>query len=289
MNVDRRTLEASKALRWVSRALVCGHRDGDRSSMVRGRGVEFADYRPYAPGDDLRLVDWNVYGRLEQMVVRLFHEDRVMGIRIVLDCSSSMAAHHSEKADFGANIAAVLSLVALKHRDTVHFLFAGTQVPTPEVYGHDLRQFPKLLRSIEATEAEGPDCLLDTLQRGQRTGVKDMVVVISDGFWEPERRDVLLKAIAKSGRQATLFHVLSDADRVPQLRDGQVIQDAETGARKTVRWDMTAQRLHAEEFERWSQGIKTRCRRLGVRYLPCPTNRPLLEPLTHGQVLGVSV
>ena len=57
---------------------------------------EFADYRPYVPGDDLRLVDWNVYGRLKQMVVRLFHEDRVMGIRIVLDCSASMVAHRGE-------------------------------------------------------------------------------------------------------------------------------------------------------------------------------------------------
>ena len=116
-----------------------------------------------------------------------------------------------------------------------------------------------------------------------------MVVVISDGFWAPQRRDGVLKAIAKSGRQSALFHVLSDADRIPQIRDGQMIQDAETGARQTVRWDTAAQRLHGEEFERWSHGIKTQCRRLGVRYLPCLTNRPLLEPLTHGHVLGVSV
>ena len=179
-------------------------------------------------------------------------------------------------------------MVGLEHRDTVHLMFAGENVDTSEVTGHDLRAFPRLLQAIESTTPSGVDCVLETVTRAQRFGSKDLVVVISDGYWTPDRRDRVLKTVAMSGHHAVLFHVLSEADRVPKLVDGQSIQDAETGQRRTIRWDAAAQRAHAEARERWQSELQAQCRRLGVRYLPCATHSSFLDALRRGDVVGVS-
>ena len=125
MKVDRKLLNDLGALRVGLPGLALGPQLGDRRSPHRGRGMEFADHRPYRPGDDLRLVDWNVYNRLRTVLVRLFHEDRNLHLGICLDCSGSMGAGSPRKADHAATLAAALSLIGLRERDTVTLSLAG--------------------------------------------------------------------------------------------------------------------------------------------------------------------
>src|SRR5690606_16952271 len=108
-----------RSLRLAARGPASGARQGDRRSAVRGRGLEFADHRPYSAGDDLRRVDWNVYARLRTVLVRLYHEDRNLSVRICVDASASMAFGTPRKADHAAELAAGLALVALLVRDDV--------------------------------------------------------------------------------------------------------------------------------------------------------------------------
>ena len=84
MRIDRSIFAGLDALRLAAPLPTSGGRPGDRRSRARGRGVELADFRPYTPGDDLRLVDWNVFARLEQVLVRLFHEDRDLSLLVVV-------------------------------------------------------------------------------------------------------------------------------------------------------------------------------------------------------------
>ena len=288
MKIDRRLLEPSTALRLVSASLVRGHRNGERRSIYRGRGVEFADFRPYAEGDDLRVVDWNVYARLGQLVVRLFHEDRVLGVRVILDCSGSMGSHEGEKANYGANLAAVLAMVALQHRDPVQLILAGGETNIPPINGHDMRRMPRFLEVLERAEPAGLNALSQSLKGTQQRNPKDVAVVISDGLWAEGARVDCLKALAGSGQDALLLHVLGREELNPTLEHGQIVVDAETQNRERIRWDSAARAEYQRHLKQWCAQISDDCRRLGINYVPCWTHVPVLDVLAHRQIAGAA-
>src|SRR6187431_1425770 len=92
---------------------------GERRSRARGQSVEFADYRNYVPGDDLRYLDWNLFGRFERLFLKLYEEERELPVRIFLDCSESMAFGEPRKFDFARQVAAAIGYVALCGFDRV--------------------------------------------------------------------------------------------------------------------------------------------------------------------------
>src|SRR5678816_3806752 len=102
---------------------------GERRSRARGQSVEFADYRNYAPGDDFRYLDWNLYGRLERLFLKLYEEERELPVRIFLDSSESMTFGDPRKFDFARQIAAAIGYVALCGFDRV------SVIPFPNAAG----------------------------------------------------------------------------------------------------------------------------------------------------------
>src|SRR5438045_6164638 len=99
---------------------------GERRSKARGQSVEFADYRNYVSGDDLRYLDWNLYGRLDRLFLKLYEEERELPVRIFLDASESMTFGESRKFDFARQVAAAVGYVALCGFDRV------TVIPFPD-------------------------------------------------------------------------------------------------------------------------------------------------------------
>src|SRR5437667_6398114 len=105
---------------------------GERRSKARGQSVEFADYRNYVHGDDFRYLDWNLYGRLERLFLKLYEEERELPVRIFLDASESMTFGEPRKFDFARQIAAAIGYVALSGFDRVSvipFPDSGTALP----------------------------------------------------------------------------------------------------------------------------------------------------------------
>src|SRR6516164_5002769 len=92
---------------------------GERRSRARGQSVEFADYRPYVHGDDFRYLDWNLFGRLERLFLKLYEEERELPVRIFLDASESMTFGEPRKFDFARQVAAAIGYVALSGFDRV--------------------------------------------------------------------------------------------------------------------------------------------------------------------------
>src|SRR3989441_4763647 len=105
---------------------------GERRSRARGQSVEFADYRNYVAGDDLRYLDWNLYGRLERLFLKLYEEERELPVRIFLDASESMSFGEPRKFDFARQVAAAVGYVALCGFDRVSVIpFPNSPQPTP--------------------------------------------------------------------------------------------------------------------------------------------------------------
>src|SRR5215207_1577561 len=111
--VDSGLLDRLERLAIVSRHRLMGHGKGDRRSIRRGTSIEFVDYRHYVPGDDPRQVDWNIYGRSGSLFVKMFEEEEVLTVHLLLDGSSSMDWGTPSKADFARKLAATLGYVAL--------------------------------------------------------------------------------------------------------------------------------------------------------------------------------
>src|SRR5690349_19492821 len=103
----------------VSRRVFAGRLKAERRTRKKGSGVEFADHRDYAPGDDIRSVDWNVYQRFGRLLVRLYEEEEDLSIYFLLDCSSSMGFGGKEKFDQARRLVAALAYVGLANLDRV--------------------------------------------------------------------------------------------------------------------------------------------------------------------------
>src|SRR6187401_2354522 len=113
---------------------------GERRSRARGQSVEFADHRNYVPGDDFSYLDWNLYGRLDRLFLKLYEEERELPVRIFLDASESMSFGKPPKFDFARKVAAAVGYVGLCGFDRV------TVVPFPEDPGFDVEPAERLLR-----------------------------------------------------------------------------------------------------------------------------------------------
>jgi uncharacterized protein (DUF58 family) len=114
-----------------SRKLLAGKMPGERRSKRRGRSVEFDDFRPYTPGDDPRHLDWNIFARLDRLVVKLFREDEDLALHLVIDASPSMDSGSPSKRVFATKLAMALGYIALVNQNRLSVaLFGGADAPT---------------------------------------------------------------------------------------------------------------------------------------------------------------
>src|SRR5262245_17554223 len=122
-------LRRLEALELVSRKFLAGRMKGDRLSKRKGRGSEFADFRPYTVGDDLRFLDWNLFGRLEKLFLRLFLEEEDLHVYLLVDNSRSMEFGTPTKLRYAKQVAAALGFVGLVNLDRVTIDAIGSKEP----------------------------------------------------------------------------------------------------------------------------------------------------------------
>jgi uncharacterized protein (DUF58 family) len=283
VRVDRDLLRRLAGLRFGARGLATGKRTGDRRSRAKGQGIEFADFREYGIGDDLKLVDWNIYERLGTVLVRLFHEDKNLRIRILLDASRSMES----KLDQAGTLAAGLALVGLAHRDSVELGSAPWRAP---VAGNDLQALPSVLAWLEPIESGDPEPVRRSLL-AQAAGMRsDRTVLVSDLLWDDETLDGVLQALAASSEAPVVIQTLGDAERRPDLEGPVTWVDAEDGAE--IAWDGTTEDAARYEalFRSWLDEIARRCRARRVTWIPVFTSdaidRVFVDALARAGVLG---
>jgi len=271
MRIDRSIFVGLDSLRVASPMPTTSNRPGDRRSRVRGRGLDIADFRPYTPGDDLRLVDWNVYARLETVLVRLFHEDRDISLLVMLDGSASMGFGTPRKIDHAGELAACLAFLALRGRERVRVVAAGARACRAR--GDQLGALVPIVDVLERVEPDGSADLGAALAAEAQAGRSDHGVLLSDMLVESDTREAILRRLAAAARRPMLLHVLGDCELTPDL-DEAVTIDSETGEEVPVRGGNAARRLYNEGLERWRAEIERRCGELGVIYAPAFTTLP---------------
>lgn len=266
MKIDRTIFGALETLRVAAPKPSASIRPGDRRSRARGRGLDIADFRPYVPGDDLRLVDWNIFSRLDAVLVRLFHEDRDLSIIVVVDASASMGFGTPRKLDHAGELACCLSFLALRARERVRVVVAGGG----RAKGDHLGALPTIVDALERVEPTGTADLPASLAQEAERGRGDHAVLLTDLLVEPDVREATLRRLAVLARRPVLLHVLGDSELAPDLEEA-VLVDSETGEEVPVRGDKKG---YEAELARWRGEIEARCKELGILYAPAFTTVP---------------
>ncbi|MEQ1500926.1 MAG: DUF58 domain-containing protein [Myxococcota bacterium] len=264
-------LERLAALTLVSRKRAGGLTAGSRRSVRRGSSLEFADHRPYVPGDDLRLLDWHLYGRLDTLWVKLFEaeEDRI--VQCLLDCSASMAG---EKLDYARQVAAALGYVALGVGDRVAVaglsdVLAGYAPPR-----RGRATASAVFRALEEVHPGGGTDLGAALERYPRHHGAGIALLFTD-FLYPDGPDRALRRLGSRGDDVHAFHLLSPVDLRPALSGDLLLVDAESGEELPVTVDDEVLDRYEATVRAWADEMETTCRRLGVGYTRLLTSVPV--------------
>ena len=277
MIFDDSTLRKLTALTLVAERVRAGRMRGDRRSSKRGASIEFADFRNYVPGDDLRRLDWNIYARLERPFIRLFEDEEDLAVYILFDGSRSMDWGEGDENKFvyGIRLAAALGSIALGSGDPIRFeMLAGAPVGSafgPTRGGHHTLRFLDHLGSLAAGGETALDgALTQFVLARQRPG---LVFLISD-LLDPQGFRGGLNRLIGRGHQVVVIQVLAPDELDPQITGDLKLIDREFGSFQEVTLDPIVLQGYHRQLTSWLEEIETFCRGRGIGYVRTSTGSP---------------
>jgi uncharacterized protein (DUF58 family) len=273
----------------ASRRTFRGRVKGERRSPRKGQSVEFSDYRPYGIGDDLRYVDWNIYGRLDRLHVKLFVDEEDLCVHLLVDGSSSMAFGEPTKLRYAARVAAALGFVGLVSLERVGIGVLREKVTEGWAPTRGRNQFVTLVDFLSRLEAGGATNLnrglSDYARRAHEPG---LAIVISD-LLDPSGFESGVRALLERRFEVHLIHVLAAEELQPTLAGDLRLHDSETDSMLEITVDGEALRRYRQRLGEFLQRVEDFCRSQELGYRRVSTETPVEEfVLSHlrGLVLG---
>lgn len=274
--LDAAFLRKLERLSLIVKRPITGQMKGEKRSVKRGTSIEFADYREYTLGDDLRYVDWNMAARLDKMFLKLFVEEEDLYLALLLDTSKSMDFGSPAKMHHAIRTAAAIGYIALSNYDRVsiqtYAAALGTPLPTQRGKGGVLPFF----RYLEKIKPEGETAFSASLRRYAATTKQKGVAVVLSDFFDPHWQEGL-KALLARGFQVAVIHVLSPEEIAPKLLGDLRIIDSETGEAKEMSVNPALLARYEQAFTEFCTQIEGFCHRYGVDYLRTPSDSPFEE------------
>ncbi len=271
---DPRFLEKIEYLALVSRRAFRGQLFAQRRGRRLGTGVEFADHRDYTPGDDLRYIDWNVYARHGELLLKRFQEEEDLHVYFLLDCSQSMDVGVLRKFDHARRVLAALAYIALDDLDCVGVTAFANNVHNDFSLIRGKQRIHALLRFLEKLETRH-DVVTD-LERSVRTFVnrrqrRGMVVVISD-LYDPAGFQRGIDLLRHERYEPYLVHLYDPQEANPALRGEVELVDIETNRVETVTITRRARRDYRRRYQEFLDSITRYCRKHGIGHISASTD-----------------
>ena len=257
---------------------------GERRSPNRGVGMEFADYRVYEPGDDLRHVDWNIYARLEKPFIKLFHADEGLSLALVIDNSRSMAFGSPTKLACAKQIAAALGYIALGHADSVAVYTCAERLSAALPAASSTSQFSRLTKVLTAIAAHGQTRLTECLRQLPMYQRHPCAVVILSDFLDPNGYEQGFKLITGRGFSLAAVHLMSPEEIDPQVYlentptgGDWLVEDAETGETRAITMNPETLSQYQNQQQTFCDILQRFCTDQGVGYAHLKSDMPI-EP-----------
>ncbi len=261
----------------LSRRAFRGRVKGERRSPRKGISVEFSDYRPYGIGDDLRYVDWNIYGRLDRLYVKLFVDEEDLCLNILLDASASMAFGAPSKLAYGARLAAGLGFVGLVNLERVGVAVVRERLAEGAGPARGRSQILPLMDFLARVRPAGGTSLNEGLGAwGLRTREAGLAVLISD-LMDPAGYERGLKSLLEHRHDLHVIHLLAAEEMNPAWGGDLRLQDAESGETRDLTLDAEAMRVYRGRLRDFLERAEGFCRANEIGYHRVVTDTPVEE------------
>jgi uncharacterized protein (DUF58 family) len=261
-------------LQFVSRKIFAGKMRGERKSKRKGESVEFADYRPYVEGDDLRFLDWNILARLDRLFLKLFLEEEDLHVGVLIDLSKSMDWGKPTKGLYAKRVAAALAYIGLCNFDRVSiYPYAnGLTGELPGVRGR--RLMFKVIDFLTQLELEGvSNFTAASKQFAVRHPQRGILVVLSD-FFDKGGFEQGLRYLLGRDLDVYAVQILSPEELEPQLAGDLRLLDVEDQDMAEVTVSRALLNRYKQNLRAYCAGLKEFCTRRGISYLFTGTDVP---------------
>lgn len=262
--LDAQLLARLERLRFKPRRTHTGALKGERLSKRKGISIEFADFRPYAVGDDTRHLDWKILARLDRPIVKTHRDETELPVYLLLDSSASMQFGNPQKWQLAVQLATALGYIALCGGDVL-FTIALPQGDARTVPLRGKSMFSHLIRWLKVLQPNGKG-LAEGMHRFARSDLpRGLSILLTDGLDEnfPES----LRQVASRGHEIFLLQILSEEELQPSFEGDLRLVDCETEEVKEITATLSTMREYQRRLVEFCQQLKEICRRSGGWYL----------------------
>ena len=274
VEIDWAAVRAAAGLRLALPRTPIGGRVGERLGSGTGSSLEFQDYRPYAPGDDLRHVDWAAYARSELLAVRLYREEVAPRIDLVLDASRSMAVTETKLRAYG-ELAALMATACASTVGDVRLTTTAAVEPRPLHVPEDVE------RALDCGSA------LSGLEEPRLPLRRRSIRVVVSDFLFPHEAEALVSRLARDGAWLAIVQLTLAGEAEPEIEGGQRLVDVEGRGEIELVLDEAAVREYRDRFARLRLGLATAARRAGARFVHVVAGAPIAQVARQLAAAGI--
>ena len=273
---DSAFLRKLDRLALLTRRAMAGDMQGERRSPRRGSSVEFADFRPYTPGDDIRRIDWNLYARAERFFLKLFVAEEELTIHLLVDNTASMDWGEPNKLLYARRAAGAFGYIALSSLDrvTVTAMGAGAARQLPGVRGK--RGALPLFDFLQKLPAGTGGSLLASCRRYAQTARNGGPLLLCSDLMDAEWQEAL-RALSSRPFDITILHILAPQEIRPEIDGDFRLLDAEGGDPIEITADLDVLRRYDDNLRSWRGEIENFCNGRGINYIFVDTSIPVEE------------
>ncbi len=279
---DPRTLSKLEGLALHARGTVEGAVTGAHRSPFHGFAAEFAEHREYAPGDDLRYVDWKVYGRSDRVFVKQFEEETNFACHVLLDASESMS-YRSEssplsKLEFAKHLAAAISYVVVKQQDAIGLITFDREIDQAVRPGSQPAHWKQISHVLETTTArpksDGPNSEVLPLGIAELLAQRGVVILLSDLFANPDSLMLGLKRLRHRKHDLRVWQIVDSAEEDFPFDDPTLFHGLEGWADLPTE-PRLLRAAYQQEFLAHRESLRRQCRDLSIDFCTLRTDQPI--------------
>ena len=280
---DADFLKKLERLHLIAKRLDWAGARGEHAASRKGYSLEFSDYRRYQRGDDLRYVDWNIYRRLDRLLLKVFTAEEEMNIYLLVDtsgsmaCSASTAEVESAKIGYAKKVAAALGYIGLKNLDRVGGAAFSSTLQAPLKLGRGRTQILRLFGFLNRLSCAGPTDLRAAIHKFTTLFPHPGLAVVVSDLFDPPGWRAAVEELARKKYQILIIHILDEEEMQPGFLGDVALVDAEGSRERRLFVDAELARRFQEELAKYFRDIESACASLGIDYLRTTTRVPFDE------------
>lgn len=274
---DEPFLKEIEKLYIISKKVFSGRLRAERRTKKLGSGVEFAEHRDYTPGDDFRYIDWNIYGRMEKLFLRLFEEEEDLHVYLLLDVSNSMTMGDPPKFYYAMQIGAALAYVALSNLDRVGIVPVADWVMGRLSPSRGVGRIFKIFQFLKQVPVGGPTGLEVALRTFIHQNPRRGVAVLISDFYDPAGYAEAINTLRYNKYETYVVQVYDQKEVRPKLLGDLHLVDCETGEAREVTVSPKLLAEYAQEHDRYCREIEQFCTERAVPFFRTHTGIPFQD------------